>query len=257
MKTEDITFLNDRGVRLDGRLHHPEGPSRGGVVFCHGLFSSKDAYKIVNLTGDIAAAGFTLLTFDFSFVSGMPDSFLNFSIYQEVRDLESAASFLLGSGVSSLHLIGSSMGGLIALLFAASRQKFLRSLTLIATPVDLSRLLGTLSGKIDFEDLPKAGTTTIDGIPIHNEFFHEALSLDMQSAMRSVAVPALIIHGARDAVVDVENAHRLRDSLISENKVIIVPDGDHNLTREEDIRMLKSVIIPWISTHENNGVLGR
>ncbi|HSV96369.1 MAG TPA: alpha/beta fold hydrolase [Spirochaetota bacterium] len=252
MKIEEVTFQNNRGARLDGRIHHPDGPSRGGVVFCHGLFSSKDAYKIVNLSGEITAAGFTLLAFDFSFVSAMPGSFRDFSIYQEVCDLESAASFLLERGVSSLHLAGSSMGGVVALLFAASRPAFLRSLTLIATPVDLSNLLATLSGSVDFKNLPKGGTTTIDGIPIHNEFFHEALSLDMQEAMRSVSVPVLVIHGARDAVVDVQNAHLLEDSLVAENRVILVPDGDHNLTRKEDIRLLRSAIIPWISTHEKN-----
>jgi pimeloyl-ACP methyl ester carboxylesterase len=252
MNTEEIQFLNARGVRLEGRLYHPDRPSYGGVIFCHGFFSSKDAYKILNLAGDITGAGFTLLTFDFSFVSGMPQSFLKFSIRQEVRELETAARFLLTRGVRFLHLIGSSMGGVVALLYAASRPECLRSLSLIATPVDLPALIATLSGDSDFKNLPENGTTVIDGIPVHNEFFHEALALDIPRAMRSISAPVLVIHGALDTVVDVRNARILNDSLAAGHRVLLVPDGDHNLTRGEDLDLLRSEILPWIGTHAGN-----
>lgn len=253
MKTEEINFQNGHGIRLDGRIHHPDGPSRGGVVFCHGLFSSKDAYKIVSMAGDITAAGFTLLTFDFSFVSGMPRSFHDFSILQEVAELESAVSFLLASGIPSLHLVGSSMGGVVALLYAASRPESLRSLSLIATPVDLRSLFITLGGAVDFDNLPHDGETIIDGIPVHNGFFHEALSLDMQRAARSITAPVLVMHGARDAVVDVQNARQLEGALAARHELVVVPDGDHNLTRDEDLRALRNAIISWIDSHAANG----
>ncbi len=253
MKTEDIIFNNDRGDLLSGRLHSPAGGSRGTVLFCHGLFSSKDAYKIVNLAADITETGFTLLAFDFSYVSGMPDSFRKFSILREVRDLESAVAFLRTRGARSLHLVGSSMGGVVALLYAASLPGDLRSLTLIATPVDLAGLLHTLSGGIDLSDLPEEGSTMIDGIPVGNGFFREARALDIVSAARSVSAPTLVIHGAEDRIVDVRNARILRDVLAVERRVVVVPDGDHNLTRDGDIRLLKDEIPSWISAHDDIG----
>lgn len=223
------------------------------MLFCHGLFSSKDAYKIVNLAADITTTGFTLLTFDFSFVTGMPESFKQFSILQEVRDLESAVAFLRGRGSRSLHLVGSSMGGVVVLLYAASLPEDLCSLTLIATPVDLAGLLYTLSGGIDLSDLPEEGYTSVDGIPIGNGFFREARALDMISTVRSVSVPTLVIHGAEDRIVDVRNARILEDCLGVERKVIVVPEGDHNLTCEGNLRLLKDEIPSWISAHAYSG----
>ena len=253
MKTENIVFHNDRGDLLSGRMYSPAEDSRGTVIFCHGLFSSKDAYKIVNLAADITGTGFTLLTFDFSFVSGIPESFKKFSILREIRDLESAVAFLRARGASHLHLVGSSMGGVVALLYAASLPEDLRSLTLIATPVDLGGLLDTLSGGLDLTGLPEDGYTIVDGIPIGNGFFREARALDMISTVRSVSVPTLVIHGAEDRVVNVRNAGILRDVLAVERKVVVVPDGDHNLTREGDLRLLRDEIPSWISSHADPG----
>ncbi|HPI12973.1 MAG TPA: alpha/beta fold hydrolase [Spirochaetota bacterium] len=255
MKIEEIEIHNDRGDRLGGRLYSPGATPRGGVIFCHGLFSSKDAYKIVNLAADIVRSEFTLLTFDFSFISGMPESFREFSIMREVQDLQSAVSYLLERGLTHLHLIGSSMGGVISLLYAASRPEPLRSLTLIATPADLAGLIGRLSGGIDVSGLSEGGTTVIDGVPIGNGFFREALGLDMDAAVRSVAVPTLVIHGARDGVVDVNNTEFLRNALTVERSIVLIPDGDHNLTRDGDLRLFKAEIPAWIASH-NHGCIG-
>ena len=59
---------------------------------------------------------------------------------------------------------------MVALLYAASLPEDLRSLTLIATPVDLCGLLDTLSGGLDLTGLPEDGYTIVDGIPIGNGF---------------------------------------------------------------------------------------
>jgi pimeloyl-ACP methyl ester carboxylesterase len=75
----------------------------------------------------------------------------------------------------------------------------------------------------------------------------------MISTVRSVSVPTLVIHGAEDRVVNVRNAGILRDVLAVERKVVVVPDGDHNLTREGDLRLLRDEIPSWISSHADPG----
>ena len=78
----------------------------------------------------------------------------------------------------------------------------------------------------------------------------------MISTVRSVSVPTLVIHGAEDRVVNVRNAHSA-DVLAVERKVVVVPDGDHNLTREGDLRLLRTKFHPGfllMPTPEGNGL---
>ena len=242
-RTEKVFFSNSRGARLSGRIYSAEGGENKGVIFCHGLFSTKDGYKITSLAEDIVAAGYTLLTFDFSFVGESDGKIEDLSVLQEVKDLECAAAFFLGSGIDELHLVGSSMGGAVSLLYCAGSGVSVKSLTLIATPLDLRRLLEDNTGIRDMAALPEDGVTSIDGISIKNGFFREAARIDLTEAAAGVEAPALIVHGARDRVVNVTDAYLLAALLKGDRKLVIVSDGDHHLTRPADIALLRDELL--------------
>ena len=69
MIIENVQFTNDKNQKIAARIYYKEAITKTGVIFCHGLFSGKDGYKITRLAGDIVNAGYTLFTFDFSFVN--------------------------------------------------------------------------------------------------------------------------------------------------------------------------------------------
>jgi putative redox protein len=248
MKTENIQILNNRGKRLEGRLYYSESADRG-VIFCHGLFSSKDAYKIVNMAEHIANAGYVLLSFDFSFVSESGGDFRGFSIFQEVEDLRCALDFLVSRGINNFHLIGSSMGGVVALMFAAERHPLLRSLILIATPARLSGLVDKMLPLEQIEALPDDGTTEVEGIPVGNGFFKEAIQLDMEARLKKINSPTLILHGADDELVDVSNAEYMNEVMRSERSVFIIEGGEHHLNRDGDLLLMREKILDWIKRH--------
>ncbi len=243
MNTEPVRFTNNLGQRIAGRICRGDIPSRRGVIFCHGLFSTKDGYKITSLAEDIVAAGYTLLTFDFSFVGESDGKLEDLSVLQEVKDLECAAAFFLGSGIDELHLVGSSMGGAVSLLYCAGSGVAVKSLTLIATPLNLKKLLEDNTGIRDMAALPEDGVTSIDGISIKNGFFREAALVDLTEAAAGVEAPALIVHGARDRVVNVTDAYLLAALLKGDRKLVIVSDGDHHLTRPADIARLREELL--------------
>ncbi len=249
MRVEEIEFINNKGRLLSGRLYHPARAGSDGVLFCHGLFSSKDAHKIIRMSDSVAAAGFTLMTFDFSFTMG--GDFSRFSILQEVEDLRSAFGYFLGRGIKAVHLVGSSMGGVVSLLFASEAHQSIKSLSLIATPVKLDELLIRLTGGTDPRTLSAEGMSLVEGTAVHNAFFHEALSIPMLERLRAVKAPALILHGAVDPIVDISNVRTLESTLRSEKRTVIIIDGEHNLTRESDIEILKENIIRWIKEHSS------
>jgi pimeloyl-ACP methyl ester carboxylesterase len=247
MTVEDIHFDNNLNQRLSGRIYKPDNPGDAGVVFSHGLFSSKDGYKITRLAGDIVSSGHALMAFDFSFSGQSGGHISDISVLQEVADLAAAVRFFKDSGMKKIHLMGSSMGAAVTLLYASRGEPALSSLILIATPADIRTLLLSSAGIADLESLSENGMTAVEGIPIKNSFFREVSEIDMREAIKKIRVPVLAIHGGKDSVVDPGNVELLEDGLETFVKTVVIDDGDHNLTRDKDIRFLKETIINWIT----------
>lgn len=247
ISVEDIYFNNNRGRRLAGKIYRSENAGDAGVIFSHGLFSSKDGYKITRMAGDIAETKHPLMAFDFSFAGESGEHIADLSTLQEVEDLASAVAFFKERGMKRIHLMGSSMGAAVSILYASSQDPSIESLILIAAPVDILALFSRATGIADVATLPPGGMTTIEGIAIKNSFFLEIPSLDMIRAVAGIRAPVLAIHGGRDTVVEPGNIGLLEDNLSTFTKTVIIEDGDHNLTRDTDIRFLKDTIIAWIT----------
>jgi pimeloyl-ACP methyl ester carboxylesterase len=248
MIIEKEFFLNNKSQKIAAKIYKATPASMNGVIFCHGLFSTKDGYKITRLAEDIVNAGFTLLTFDFSFVGESEGNISELSILQEVDDLNGAFSFFQKYGILNTHLIGSSMGALVSLLFSSVMGSRLCSQTLIAAPVLLHQITRNMAG-LDVDTLPENGQTTVDGIPINNKFFREAMKIDIEKVFMNTTVPTLVIHGGKDEVVPVTNAAVLIKNLNCEKRVVLIQDGDHNLSRDSDLDILRENILEWIKEH--------
>lgn len=187
-----------------------------------------------------------MLTFDFSFVGESEGKISDLSIIQEIEDLKSAIEFFLGLGIKKLHIIGSSMGGVVTLLLKWNPDYKISTRTLIATPIDLIKLLIINTGITNVDALPDGSMTEVEGVKIKNGFFKEVNKLDINNAITTVRIPTLVIHGGKDKVVDVSDAVSLDRKLNTIKKLVIMPDGDHNLTGESDIALMKKEIITWM-----------
>ena len=249
MTKEDVFFLNKKNTRISGRIYRADSVSETGVIFCHGLFSSKDGCKITALAEDIVIAGYTLLTFDFSFTGESGGNLSEMSVLQEVDDLRCAFRFFKEYGIKKIHLIGSSMGGVVTLLFASGRDYNPESLVLLATPIRLKELMHGISGIDDANSLNENGMTLVDGVFLNNFFFKELSEIDMLASVRGIDKPVLIIHGSRDEVVNASDAESLNRELRCDKKLFFIKDGDHSLTRDTDILFLKKTIIKWLNSH--------
>ena len=168
-------------------------------------------------------------------------------ILKEIKDLGSAVTFCKEEGAEEIHLFGSSMGALVCLLFAGRNRNSISSLTLIAIPFDIEKLLLKATGIADLRVLPKEGHSSFDGILLKNSFFLEAKTINPLSAAKEITVPTLVIHGANDEVVDIENAYRLVSTLTRNRKLVVIGDGDHNLTRPEDIRTIRDDLLLFLA----------
>ena len=135
MKEEKILFSNSRGDTLCGVLHHPaKKPARGSLILCHGMESDKSSEKLLYLSRALAGRGLLTLRFDFTYVGESSGQFSDITYSGEADDLKSAYALVQSRQAGRTAILGSSMGGTVALLFAA-REPGVAALATVAAPV--------------------------------------------------------------------------------------------------------------------------
>ena len=150
----------------------------------------------------------------------------------------------------SVVLVGSSMGGWIALLIAQKRKKLIHGLVGIAaapdfteeiyskilTPEQRKTLMNDGHVKIfnDYSDEPYIYTKVFHEEAKKHLFFDKGLDSDF--AIR-------LIQGMRDKEVSWETTIKIQKALTSSNvDVIFIDDGDHRLSRSEDLELINKEI---------------
>jgi len=245
MLIDNFTFKNDRGVELAGRIYRGDYTSKSGVIFSHGLFSSKDGYKITRIADSIVDSGFALMTFDFTFSGESPGSIADISISEEMGDLKCAISLFKSKGIERIHLMGSSMGAAVTILTASLGLFEIESLMLIAAPLSFEKLIPEIK-KSDIEVMDPDGYTSVTGVMVNNRFIRELFEINMIDAVKNIKVPSLLIHGEMDAIVDISNVDTFKQSCISHCTAFVIEDGDHNLTRDSDICFISEKVKWWL-----------
>ncbi len=245
MIIDNFKFKNLRGIELAGRIYRKNEDQKAGVIFSHGLFSSKDGYKITRMAGSILDSGFALMTFDFTFSGESSGNITDISIYDEVDDLKCAINLFKSRGFEKIHLMGSSMGAAVTIITASPGEYRIESLILIAAPLSFEKLVPEIQ-KGDLESLDSDGYTLISGVKVNNRFIREIFEIDMVNAVGKISSPVLIIHGMMDAVVDFSNLDTFIQNCVSSCTSLVIEDGDHNLTRESDIKIISENVKEWL-----------
>ena len=115
----DLGFLSRRGLMLRGSLHRPTSRASGAVVVCHGMLSSRASEKHFLICEGAAGGGFVALRFDFAGrgeSEGGPD---DLTISGELADLQAAIGLVRDLGFARPFVVGSSLGGTVAVMAAA------------------------------------------------------------------------------------------------------------------------------------------
>ncbi|HPS56561.1 MAG TPA: alpha/beta hydrolase [Spirochaetota bacterium] len=245
MRTEEFLFPGTENSSLSARIYSDNTESENGIIFSHGLFSSKDGYKITRLAHDIVSCGYNLMTFNFSSAENFNKNIQNISLLEQVHELGCAVDEFRRRGIRRLHLMGSSMGATISLLYAASATVSVESLVLIATPLNLLAIVpGMTAGKA--LQLDDSGYFEISGISVNNGFFKEIVQVSMIDAVKKVNCPVLLIHGKKDNVVDFSNFRLFVSNCRTDCTQLVIERGDHNLTADQDLELIRKNIVKWL-----------
>ena len=188
-------------------------------AYLHGFASSPRSKK---------AAALRSLFEDLGLEIAVPDLNLpSFSELSYAAMLKAVDDLYEAGGRAKLSLIGSSLGGYLAALYASRHPERVDRLILLCPGFRLVERWPRIVGEEWFAVWEKQGAIPIPDAmgtprPVHYRFFEEARSLPPTPAVRC---PTLILHGTRDETVPVQAS---RDYAASNPHVRLIElDADH------------------------------
>ena len=145
-----------------------------------------------------------------------------------------------------LVLVGSSMGGWIALLVALARPERVAGLIGIAAAPDFTEtLMWDAMTPAERERLSRDGVVHApsdygDPTPITRGLIEEGRQHLLLGGPIPLACPVRLLHGQRDADVPWETALRLAQRIEGPDvHVTLIKDGEHRLSRPSDLALLR------------------
>jgi alpha-beta hydrolase superfamily lysophospholipase len=245
-RQERITFRNVREQKLVGIFHHPASEPKAAVILCHGMESSKESEKLVTLSRRLSERGILALRFDFAGSGESEGKFEEITYSGEVEDLRAAYEVVMKYRPKKIGVLGSSMGGTVALLFAAEEQN-VAALVTIAAPVHPERFSERLSTPEDTEQWRAQGFIEYHGRRLNVSLLHDLEVLDVPKAARKISCPVLVIHGDKDDIVPVEEGHELFAELAAPKRLCIIEGSGHRLTEPAHLQKALAESIDWLT----------
>lgn len=234
--------------------HHLTTPSgrtlafhrRGGrgptVVFLPGYMSDMEGSKALALEAWCESQGRAFLRFDYGGCGISPGAFED----QSLADWRDDAVAMIDSVEGPVVLVGSSMGGWIMLLAALARPERIAGLIGIAAAPDFTSW--------GFSDADKAVIASdgrlVEETPYGDQpyvttrnFWDSGETLKLLDTKIPLDAPVRLLHGQADPDVPFAISLRIAEQLRSADvQTILVKDGDHRLSRPQDIALLTATL---------------
>lgn len=227
------------GVELAWRRRAGRGP---GVVFLGGFNSDMTGTKAEALSALCAAQGRAFLRFDYSGHGASGGRFIDGTIGRWAAD---AACVIDALTAGPVVLVGSSMGGWIALLLAARlRPARVAGLVGIAAAPDFTRRIGEglapeARAAIDRDGVWHRPSAYGDPTPITCALLREGERHVLLDAPIPLAIPVRLLHGQGDPDVPWQLSLTVAERIAGPDvAVTLVKDGDHRLSRPQDLALL-------------------
>jgi len=238
MKTKFYTSA--RGYKIAYR--HYEGAA-AGVLFLPGFRSDMDGIKATALAEYCCAHHLSYTAIDYFAHGETEGDFLEFTISHALSDVLEIIDYKI---TAPIILVGSSMGGWLALLAALARPEKIAGLIGIAAAPDFTE-------KLMFERFTDDQRSTLvrDGVlyvpseysldqyPITEKLIRDGRQHLLLSDAIPLEMPLHLIHGQADADVPWHFSLEIAEKILSKNVcVTLIKEGDHRLSRPQDILLL-------------------
>jgi hypothetical protein len=237
-------FRSYDGTQLEGTLASPSAPLRTSVVLMvHGITSSRDEFGLFSgLAAHLAQERIQSFRFDFRCHGINKQAMETLTLSGIVNDIEAAAACAITqTKTSRIHAIGMSFGGGLSAYWAATTQKGVSSVVMMAPVIDYEEDVlgqhGLLSNGMIKESsqrlLQKQGFLEIDGIRYGPALLNELRLISGIEGIRRLQCSSLILHGDGDTIVPYASSKRFVE-LNPRCKLINIAGTDHGFGVGDD-----------------------
>jgi pimeloyl-ACP methyl ester carboxylesterase len=234
----------DDGISLAYAHTLGTGPT---LVFLPGFKSDMAGSKALALEAHAKAQGWPMLRLDYSGHGQSGGRFEDGTISRWRDDVLCLIDAVIQG---PLLLIGSSMGGWLALLVALARPDRIAALTLIAPAPDFTHWgMEASFSAADRTALARDGFVLQpsdygpEGYSITARLLEDGRQNMLMDNAITLHCPVRILHGQQDRDVPWRLSLDLLDKLAATNiQLMLIKDGDHRLSRPQDIALLIRIV---------------
>jgi pimeloyl-ACP methyl ester carboxylesterase len=246
MTQADIAFLDDGGAtRLAYRKRDGQSPT---ILFLPGYASDMEGTKALALDSFAERSGLAMLRFDYSGTGASEGRFEQGTLQ---RWLDEATMMLDGLTRGPVLVVGSSMGGWLALHLALRRPERVAALVGTAAAPDYTDWGYSEAQKAELRRFGRIEVAEPTGPPTvtTQAFWESGEALRLLDGRIPIDCPVRLVHGDADQEVPLEIALRLKDALRSADvQVTVVKGGGHRLSAPHEIdailRAVASLVEP-------------
>ena len=218
-----------------------------GLIFMSGFMSDMNGSKALALEQHCQEQGLAFLRFDYMGHGNSSGNFADGTIGLWAQNALTAFDELTeGPQI----IIGSSMGGWMMILTAVSRPERVAGLVGIAAAPDFTEdLLPKQLTKIQLSKIQEDGFVVIPSeyeIPytITKKLLDEGTQHLVLRNEIPLDCPVRLLHGLEDTSVPWKTALKIQTMVRSKDvEVTLIKNGDHRLSRDEDLEKLKKTVM--------------
>jgi dipeptidyl aminopeptidase/acylaminoacyl peptidase len=136
-------------------------------------------------------------------------------------------------------------------LLVAENHPELRTLALKCPVSDYASIWRGQMGETGMQSWQTSGVTSIlndegNRARLNYAFYEDILRFDAYASAGQIRLPTLIVHGDADVDVPLDQSKRLRDSLVGEKRLDVLPGADHGFSKPEDFQNMINKITNWM-----------
>lgn len=251
MSIKKITFTNKDNQQLSARLELPNHMKpHSYAIFAHCFTCNKNLLAVKNIARALNNKGIAVLRFDFTGLGESEGDFVDTNFSSNIQDLISASDFLAQNYKAPNLLVGHSLGG-AAVIYAAKEIDSIKAVATIGAPSSPNHVQHLF--KSDVDEIKKNGIATVSiggrEFNVKKEFLEDIDSKKMETCIKSLRKPILIIHSPQDNTVGIQNAKELYHYAHHPKSFISIDGADHLLSNKEDSIYVGDVISGWASRY--------
>lgn len=236
----------ENGAKIAYHRLEATRPDLPGLIFLGGLVSDMTGTKATALEAHAKSRGQGFLRFDYQGHGASSGRFEEGTISLWASDALAAFDSL---SEGPQILIGSSMGGWIALLLALARPDRVAALVGIAAAPDFTKAMWASFSSEVRDQITKEGRYAMpsdygdEPYIITRELIEDGGENCLLDSSISITCPVRLLQGTADSDVPWPTAPRILEKLESEDaEAILIKDGDHRLSSERDLARLSCIL---------------